>query len=128
MTAGDPTGEAQAAEREQPYEREQLREEIEKVREDLGETVEALANKADVKGQARDKVQETKAELHEKVEDTKTQVHDKVEQVKAQLGGAGGGEAGAQSKLRETLAKPAVPGAIAALCAVLLVRSILRRR
>ncbi|CAN5566207.1 DUF3618 domain-containing protein [soil metagenome] len=127
MTAGDPTGEAQAAERKQPDEREQLREEIEKVREDLGETVEALANKADVKGQARDKVQETKAELHEKVEDIKTQVHDKVEQVKAQLGG-GGGEAGAQSKLRETLAKPAVPGAIAALCAVLLVRSILRRR
>lgn len=125
MTPGDRTGEAQST--EQPDEREQLRDEIEKVREDLGETVEALANKADVKAQAREKVQDTKAELHHKADATKAQVHDKVEQVKAQLG-AGGGEAGAPSNLREKLANPAVPGAIAALCAVLLVRSILRRR
>jgi len=114
MSAPDRVDDSQPVEH-QPDERELLREEIEKVREDLGETVEALANKADVKGQ-----------LHDKVEDKKEQVHDKVEQVKSQVGL--GRSSPQVAALREKLQNPAVPGAIAAVCAVLLLRSILRSR
>lgn len=114
MNARDHVGESQPVE-QQPDERELLREEIEQVREDLAETVEALANKADVK-----------AQVHEQVQDTKAHVHEKVHVVKAQI--TGGEKPGAQPGLRETLNNPALPGAIAALAAVLLVRSILRRR
>jgi len=116
MTARDHVGEPQPVEQpeEQPDERELLRDEIEHVREDLGETVEALANKADLKGQ-----------VHGKVEDTKAQVQEKVQEVKEQFGG---GEPAASSNLRGVLGSPVVPGAVAVLCAVLLLRSVLRGR
>lgn len=131
MNAGEPQPVEQSPDEQSPDERELLREEIEKVREDLGETVEALANKADLKGQVHDKVEDTKAQLHDKVEETKTQVHGKVQEVKAQLGGgqpAAPSNLPAPSNLRGTLASPVVPGAVAALCAVLLLRAIVRGR
>ena len=114
MNAGEPQPVEQQPDEQPPDERELLREEIEKVREDLGETVEALANKADLKGQ-----------VHGKVEDTKAQVQEKVQEVKEQFGG---GEPAASSNLRGVLGSPVVPGAVAVLCAVLLLRSILRGR
>jgi len=123
MTARDHVGEPQPV--EQPDERELLRDEIEQVREDLGETVEALANKADLKGQVHGKVEDTKAQVHDKVGDTKAQVQEKVQEVKEQFGG---GEPAASSNLRGVLGSPVVPGAVAVLCAVLLLRSVLRGR
>jgi len=131
MNAGESQPVEQQPDKQQPDERELLREEIEKVREDLGETVEALANKADLKGQVHDKVEDTKTQLHDKVEDTKAQVHGKVQEVKAQFGGgepAAPSNLPAPSNLRGTLGSPVVPGAVAALCAVLLLRAILRGR
>lgn len=108
----------------QPDEREQLKEEIERVREDLGETVEALAGKADVKAQVQDRVDDAKAQAQDRMGQAKAQAQDRVEQVKAQLGS----ELAARSKLRRSLQGPAVPAGVAALCAVLLVGSMLRRR
>lgn len=113
MSASEHAGESQPVE-QQPDERELLREEIEKVREDLAETVEALAGKADVKGQVQHKVQ-----------DAKTQVQHKVEGVKAQLGGDNQPVPGG---MRTKLAGPALPAAVAAACALLLVRALLRSR
>lgn len=124
MSTGDQGGESQPVEH-QPDERELLREEIEQVRADLGETVEALAGKADVKGQVHDKVQDTKAQVHDKVADTKTQVQQKVEGVKAQLGG---GDRPVPATMRDRLAGPVLPGAVAAVCALLLVRALARGR
>jgi ribosome-binding protein aMBF1 (putative translation factor) len=84
-------------------EREALLEQIEETREELGATVEALAHKADIK-----------AQVHEKVEERKEQL----QQVQAEATG----------KLRKTLDGPLVPGAIAAVAALLLVLSRRRSR
>ncbi|MFP5364964.1 MAG: DUF3618 domain-containing protein [Thermoleophilia bacterium] len=93
----------QAGENSPPSEREALLEQIEETREELGATVEALAHKADIK-----------AQVHEKVEERKEQLH----QVQAEATG----------KLRETLDRPAVPAAIAAVGLLLLLLARRRRR
>jgi F0F1-type ATP synthase membrane subunit b/b' len=104
-----------------PDEREALLHEIETTREELGATVEALAQKADVKAQVHHKVEETKEHLHEKVDETKGQLQHKVEETRGHLRAT-------KHSLREKLDNPAVPGAIAAVSAVLLLVSVLRRR
>ena len=97
------SAEEHAGAQSMPSEREVLLEQIEETREELGATVEALAHKADVK-----------AQVHEKVEERKEQLH----QVQAEATG----------KLRETLDKPAVPAAIAAVGVLLLLIGRRRRR
>ncbi len=86
-----------------PSERELLLEQIEETREELGATVDALAHKADIKAQVHEKVEERKEHLH---------------QVQVEATG----------RLRETLDRPAVPAAIAAVAVLLLLIRRRRRR
>ncbi len=95
-------GQENGAPQDPASDREALLEQIEETREELGATVEALAHKADVKGQVHEKVEERKERLH---------------QVQAETTG----------KLRTILARPAVPAAIAAGAALLLLISLRRR-
>ena len=92
----------QAGANSPPSEREALVEQIEETREELGATVEALAHKADIKAQVHEKVEERKEHLHQM-------------------------QAEATGKLRETLDRPEVPAAIAAV-GVLLLLLVRRRR
>lgn len=97
------SAEEHAGNQPMPGEREALLEQIEETREELGATVEALAHKADIKAQAQEKIEERKEQLH---------------QVQAEATG----------KLRETLDRPAVPAAIAAVGVLLLLVGRRRRR
>lgn len=122
MSSADQAGEQ--PDEHQPDERELLKQEIERVREDLGETVEALAAKADVRSQVHDRVEDARTQMKERVQDTGTRLQGKVEEARTQIGS----ELATQSRLRRSLQGPAVPTGVAAVCAMLLLGSILRRR
>ena len=104
---------------ELPDEPEALRQQIQETREELGKTVESLAAKVDVKAQVKEKLDDVKAQAKEKQEEVAAKVVDlrerAVEAAPEQAAGA-----------VQTLMKPPVLGAIAAVVIILLVWRIKR--